>query len=692
MDELLDVWAVWPPSVRESILILEDPEIVCILDASLQMLWAADFQAQQFGMVGPSHPYDHSQLPFLSTMQFDIAAAKNGEVRKLVKWRSELHEDVSIVPAALRFSLRPDPSMRYCVKPMNPARWSQLLCPPPLCWADFERQLARLIEQKVLRTHESELRSTGRGNSGRGRCQDAWAPADVPLVDKDVPCEDEVNQDGDISATTSLTGRAAKRARQRDRRKMFKAASRAAAHPEDFAVEPHALAGGGPQESLAGAGRGAGGGRALALPAGALPLATVKTSVVWRPPGLWTATDHLAGDLHEPEEPDNLAARMEQIEESKIQATAGVEAESRCIDEQPGRQATNAEQTEAGERKWRERSSEDVARKVSDELMDEQRVESAERQVATTKEPASRAQGKMHAELPASMHVVHLTLKDLQSYNTPSENYVSGDYDGGSARDVIDDSSPARVHDVGAPKSLTDYWSPDDASAPGVGRGRPINQQKRGLDDMSSHGIGRGRAMAPPPGLHKASDQRRPGGLSVPWIPGPPIPEDEEDPEADITEVGRWLAEMQVSNNLQTGRLTRVRSWSSASSFGAAETPAMQWAETPSPQSTPRMAPASGPLFANVGLQGGSLLADQDSAVSGPIPTYVTVPLATTHCCPHCNRPFALLTDGELQAVFPQQPQAQMAPAAPVLGPVLPPSAQPVPAAQTLQAPPAPQR
>lgn len=36
----------------------------------MQMLWAAELQARQFGVCG-SDPFNPSQLPLLATMQFD---------------------------------------------------------------------------------------------------------------------------------------------------------------------------------------------------------------------------------------------------------------------------------------------------------------------------------------------------------------------------------------------------------------------------------------------------------------------------------------------------------------------------------------------------------------------------------------------------------------------------------------------
>ncbi len=40
-------------------------------DAGMQMLWAAEIQARQFGCASGPDPFEHAQLPLLATMQFD---------------------------------------------------------------------------------------------------------------------------------------------------------------------------------------------------------------------------------------------------------------------------------------------------------------------------------------------------------------------------------------------------------------------------------------------------------------------------------------------------------------------------------------------------------------------------------------------------------------------------------------------
>ena len=54
----------------------------------MQMLWAAELQARQFGVCG-SDPFNPSQLPLLATMQFD--GTQKGEGPKLLPIYTLLH-------------------------------------------------------------------------------------------------------------------------------------------------------------------------------------------------------------------------------------------------------------------------------------------------------------------------------------------------------------------------------------------------------------------------------------------------------------------------------------------------------------------------------------------------------------------------------------------------------------------------
>ena len=45
----------------------------------MQMLWAAEIQARQFGCTTGPDPFEQAQLPLLATMQFDGFMHKGGE-------------------------------------------------------------------------------------------------------------------------------------------------------------------------------------------------------------------------------------------------------------------------------------------------------------------------------------------------------------------------------------------------------------------------------------------------------------------------------------------------------------------------------------------------------------------------------------------------------------------------------------
>merc|ERR1719150_1664768 len=56
-----------------------------------------------------------------------------------------------IVPNALRCTLQVTGARRRASKVLQSQVWPQLLQPPAKSWVDFERQLAQLVEQLVLR-------------------------------------------------------------------------------------------------------------------------------------------------------------------------------------------------------------------------------------------------------------------------------------------------------------------------------------------------------------------------------------------------------------------------------------------------------------------------------------------------------------------------------------------------------------
>jgi len=188
---------------------------------------------------------------------------------------------------------------------------------------------------------------------------------------------------------------------------------------------------------------------------------------------------------------------------------------------------------------------------------------------------------------------------------------------------------------------------------------------------LHGRGMGRGRALEPPPGLQGLSlggaSQKLPATLSRPWMPGPPIPEDEDVStplvQAAATGLGSWMPPLELPGS----KMNWADADSSSSvdgdlgdrkySFGErtpslyasyAPTPAQKWSKTPTPPGSP--APGLAP-FAISGIVApnaprptdpATIVPDPSFFQAGAIPLYVTVPVAMAHCCPHCGKHFAM--------------------------------------------------
>merc|ERR1712048_1519412 len=112
---------------------------------------------------------------------------------------------------------------------------------------------------------------------------------------------------------------------------------------------------------------------------------------------------------------------------------------------------------------------------------------------------------------------------------------------------------------------------------------------------------------------------------SQPWMPGPAIPEDDDEEAGGM---GSWLTS---ALELPARALDNSSAADHTPSYWAsyAPTPITQWPETPSevsPVQTPRRNSAPfGNLAANTNFP---------YVTQGVIPMYVTVPLAMAHTCP----------------------------------------------------------
>eukprot|EP00930_Biecheleria_cincta_P058935 TRINITY_DN44712_c0_g1_i1.p1 TRINITY_DN44712_c0_g1~~TRINITY_DN44712_c0_g1_i1.p1 ORF type:complete len:545 (-),score=129.91 TRINITY_DN44712_c0_g1_i1:68-1702(-) len=219
-DELLAFWAKLPPEERHSLLQIHDPECVRLIDYNMRMLWTAEIQARQFGVRGPTDPFDQAQLPLLATMQFDGSSGVDGEeVMKLVKWPQEFTSDPTMMVNAIRYAFQSsDHGTRQRSGAMKSQRWHQLFIPLPTSWAGFEFQLAQLLEQLVIKARD--------GGSQAPQTREA----DEELMGDHV--WEEEAEESVMSPEKTIGARAAKRLRQRERRKLGKALARGEAVDE----------------------------------------------------------------------------------------------------------------------------------------------------------------------------------------------------------------------------------------------------------------------------------------------------------------------------------------------------------------------------------------------------------------------------------------------------------------------------
>jgi len=219
LDALVDVWPTWSEHVRQGALVVHDAALAQRVDAHVRSLWEAEIKARQLG-VEPLHCFDHTRLPLLSTMQFD--EVENGSPVARLRWPREVAEDAAIIPAILRCELGVvqavgPTTMTRVPRVLAPGQWRHLVQTPPATWIDLERTIALLVEQLLLRVLPRS----------RVAAEQPHLPAAREPVDRE-PAEEE----------TTLTGRAAKRAMQRLRRKAGKALTRAQAGDVDVEEEP----------------------------------------------------------------------------------------------------------------------------------------------------------------------------------------------------------------------------------------------------------------------------------------------------------------------------------------------------------------------------------------------------------------------------------------------------------------------
>lgn len=613
---LLATWAARSAAERAACLQICDPEVVQLIDANMRMLWAAEIQAWQFGMQGPSHPVQHSQLPLLSTIQFDGAmqgaTADPQNVVKRVKWPQEVSDDPLVVISALQASGLLGASRHGVSEKRLPRKqWAQLFHPPANVWVDFEKQLARLVEQLLM-----ELRQVTAPSIDAGAVAEEGGDADADAEDAG-------------EEKPALRARAAKRQRQRERRRMGKALQRAANDLEADDTEPAVAAADGAAAGISG-GTGHVANKAAKQEAGVQEGAVPK---------------------HVPA-PQRDAEALAENGSFKVAAEDNVEASKEC-DARLSKPSTTAASTQPVALVPTEGAAPANASAASPNAAPDS---SPSRPLATTPPPPTARPAAEPKAVPAAQ-------RRTERLPEPVMEPLSS---GSGSGDGDDTAASAKSGSI--------------APSAGVGRGRPMGSQfpSFGLPGRGM-GVGRGKALAPPPGLQMLNfnnSQKSPGlTLSRPWIPGPPILEvsgetleDDEDSHLDDMAFPAWqgmppelepsIGAMSAGDFFVTAERTPSL-WSKASCIG---TPTEDWGMTPSIVSEPpspalvsqfgapegvfnaglNMAgPLANPLFPGMDMALPPSAVPHNQFTQPVIPMYVTVPLAVAHCCPHCGKHFA---------------------------------------------------
>lgn len=177
---------------------IRDPMVVGTVQSQMRGLWQAEIQARGFGLYGHIHPFDSTQLPLLSSMEFNDALHDGSQSFHTISWPAMFHEDPTLIQVAVKHALRTTrPSKRLTAK-----KWVQFLCPGPQTWFDLESSLAKIVEQLIF--------CAGDMMHGIGRATYTGCTAA------------EVAPDPTEEPGKALTSRAAKRLRQRERRKLCK--------------------------------------------------------------------------------------------------------------------------------------------------------------------------------------------------------------------------------------------------------------------------------------------------------------------------------------------------------------------------------------------------------------------------------------------------------------------------------------
>jgi len=577
-DDLLAAWAAQDPEDRESSMRLEDPEIVRQINVCMQQLrTAAEIQASQPSAEACDQQFDGTQLPLLASMKFD------GIMESFhVRWPKSFCDDIT----AMRSVLQNAGGRRPGRRPLKRQQWHQLLQPPAGSWRDFERQLAQLVEQLVLSVRAEHGRKIGVKSEEQGSADEA---AHVPGA-----------------------ARAAKRARQRERRRLGKAAAvgDAAGAVGQVILSP-------PPDSGCG----------IAAPA----MTVVDVS-------------------HEPVAAANGAGC----------AATSAPAPSPVATPRVVECGTAATPTIAGTNTpaLGEVSNGSVAGNVQPlQVRNGLGLPDVTRKQLPFQDAAPTAQShkkQLPSPLPAT-EPVKVVLAD-----TSVRAFDEARAEGGFFQLAADGGAEVSARGIGRGRPMGEQPGPWHGP-----RGRSM-----GMDNNNGRGagMGRGRVLAPPPGLRGLHRQEKiPHGLSQTWIPAP-IPE--EDDESVMTpqmwattplQDETWMHDMMLpesavssggsDGNTPSYAIETPSCWASYAS-PPSQTPVGYWSGPPSPRDASITGQAAAAVSA--AIVGAAQSIDRASPLASPgldLRQWAWLPVATAQTCPHCGIRFALPNNADCPIV-----------------------------------------
>lgn len=210
--EVLATWSSVSAECRRQAVAVRDPELLDALQSSMRAMLQAEVQTQ-----GQDEALE---LLLTSAMEFDTPPA-GSTAPKAMMWPMRLHEDAASMMNAVSQTLGKDAPW----KALPPQSWADIVNPPPSTWADFERILAQLVQQMILHALPTLPKMSWATMSSPVIAAVRSVAPGSPQIEELELCagtDEEEDADAEVQGNAGLgsTARAAKRLRQRERRKM----------------------------------------------------------------------------------------------------------------------------------------------------------------------------------------------------------------------------------------------------------------------------------------------------------------------------------------------------------------------------------------------------------------------------------------------------------------------------------------